>query len=246
MTPRDPVLISPDDLFQMLHSSLPEEVLILDIRVFAQYSKSRVRGALNLCAPTTLLKRPVYTVKKLSETFANKGYDRNKFESWRNAKAIVVYDLASWTLTQAASCVQVAQKFLNEKWQGSAYVLEGGFNAFSQRCPSDVDENCIDHEDENKAKTLSINPSGPSSLAGGCQMPTENTVKPFFNTIRQNMDLIGGVGQFPLRRPAALMNSQVENMPAWLRKVSEPKDEGKVSFEARLIPPKSRFIEVTD
>src|SRR5690348_15833485 len=46
-----------------------DKTLILDLRVYPQHAASRVRGALNLCIPTTLLKQPAFTVQKLADTF---------------------------------------------------------------------------------------------------------------------------------------------------------------------------------
>ena len=228
MSPYSPTLIPPEELVTILNSHQPGELLILDLRVFAQYAQSRITGALNLCIPTTLLKRPAYSVKKLAETFSNRQDDKAKFESWREVKSIIVYDTASWTLAQAGSCVQIINKFINEKWQGTAYVLKGGLNAFAKQYPGQLDNHSVSEGQDTDSRKLSIDPSSSGSLAGGCAMPTHDSVKPFFNTIRQNMDLIGGVGQFPLRRPGALTNRKIEKMPAWLRQASEPRDQGKV------------------
>ena len=84
-----PTFISPQDFVEMRKSHTSEELLLLDLRVFAQYSKSRIQGALNLCIPTTLLKRPSYNVQRLAETFQYKKDDRAKFKRWRETKVIV-------------------------------------------------------------------------------------------------------------------------------------------------------------
>ena len=78
-------------------------------------------------------------------------------------------------------------------------------------------------------KKLSLDtPSAP--LAGGCDMPTsQKGADPFFGTIRQNMDLIDGVGQMPLKRPASLADEdRAAKLPKWLRDASDPRNEGKV------------------
>lgn len=230
------ILAAPDEIHHILTASSPKDVLILDLRVFNQYSHSRIRGALNLCIPTTLLKRPSYGLEKLAESFRSRQNDRTKFESWPTAKAIVVYDVASWSLTQAASCMSIIQKFTNEKWQGAPYVIKGGFKSFADKHPQFVDERSADEMNYHEDQKLSINTPGLSSLAGGCSMPVDNALKPFFNNIRQNMDLIGGVGQIPIRRPKALTNAQIGKLPAWLRRASSPADEGKVCIWLALRP----------
>ena len=57
----------------------------------------------------------------------------------------------------------------------------------------------------------------------------QNGANPFFGTIRQNMDLIDGVGQIPLKRPASFMDEERSaKLPKWLRDASDSKDKGKV------------------
>ena len=84
-----PILISPQDFVGISKGYLPKDLLLLDLRVFAQYAKSRIQGALNLCIPTTLLKRPSYNVQRLAETFTSRKEDRGKFVQWREVKVIV-------------------------------------------------------------------------------------------------------------------------------------------------------------
>lgn len=56
---------------------------------------------------------------------------------------------------------------------------------------------------------------------------TQNAANPFFGNIRQNMDLIGGVGQMPVKQPATMTRSAEDELPSWLRTASNEKDNGK-------------------
>lgn len=225
---RGPQLIEPEDLVHLREDDTAK-VLLLDLRVLAQYSNSSITGALNLCIPTTLQKRQSYNVQRLADTFASRKDDLKEFLLWRQATSIVVYDAASWTLAQAASCVNILAKFTNEKWEGAALVLRGGFKAFSQAYPDHItsqSDSDRDHVDSN-ARKLSIHPPESGMIAGGCAMPaTKNAANPFFGTIRQNMDLIGGVGQIPLKLPGWLKGAQ--SLPHWLRLVAAPENHGKI------------------
>ena len=225
---RGPQLIEPEDLVHLREDDA-SKVLLLDLRVLAQYSKSNIKGALNLCIPTTLQKRQSYSVQRLADTFASRKDDLKEFLSWRQATSIVVYDAASWTLAQAASCVNILAKFTNEKWEGAALVLRGGFKAFSQAYPDHIvsgSDSSTDSVDGN-ARKLSIHRPDSGAIAGGCAMPaTKNAANPFFGTIRQNMDLIGGVGQIPLKVPDLLKGAR--SVPHWLRVVAAPDDRGKI------------------
>ena len=236
-----PSLVSPQELSDILELHPPEQVLLLDVRVFPQYSQSRICGALNLCIPTTLLKRPSFNVQKLADTF-NRENEKAKFSQWTNAKVIVVYDASSFLLKDATSSVNTLKKFANEGWRGSACIVRGGYLGFSRNFPDSIDRRPASEMESSQGRKLSIDPvSGPGApVAGGCMMPVEqSSANPFFGTIRQNMDLIGGVGQFPVKLPSYLKEwgSSKEPSPAggpgtffvppWLRKAASPSNRGK-------------------
>jgi len=48
-----------------LSGSASDKVLIIDIRSSASYSSARIRSSINVCAPSTLLKRPGITVDQV-------------------------------------------------------------------------------------------------------------------------------------------------------------------------------------
>lgn len=219
-------MVTPQDVSKILDQH-PEQSLVLDLRVAPQYAASRVRGALNLCIPTMLLKRPVLTATKLADTFASDA-DKTKFNKWRDCKYIVVYDATSSLAKEAITSFHVLKKFNTEGWKGYGYVIKGGFAAVQKLTPGLVEQG-------NKSN---MHPSGPSTsdnpadqikvpVAGGCAMPaTKNAANPFFNNIRQNQDLIDGVGQIPIKKPAGIQAVQTK-LPTWLRKAASTSNEGK-------------------
>jgi len=222
-----PTMISPQDLVEIVKGHLPQDVLLLDLRVFPQFSKSRIRDAINLCIPTTLLKRASFNVQKLSETFTKEN-EKAKFAQWTEAKFIIVYDASSMQLKDATSSVNSLKKFTNKKWNGATLIVRGGFNSFAKKFPGQVDERPADEMDGSSARNLSIDPPAAAPVAGGCMMPAAQTAaNPFFGTIRQNMDLIGGVGQMSMKLPSGLKEGSWTELPAWLRKVSNVDDKGK-------------------
>lgn len=222
-----PTMIAPQEFVDILKGHLPQDLLVLDLRVFPQYSKSRISGAINLCIPTTLLKRSSFNVQKLSETFTKEN-ERAKFAQWREAKFIIVYDANSMQLKDATSSVNTLKKFTNEEWRGAALVIRGGFGNFAKKFPDQVDDRLASEMDVSNTKKLSIDPPGAAPVAGGCMMPsTQTAANPFFGNIRQNMDLIGGVGQMPVKLPAGLKETAVAELPAWLRQAANEDDKGK-------------------
>ncbi|KAJ4376461.1 hypothetical protein N0V83_001745 [Neocucurbitaria cava] len=223
-----PTMATAQHILNILESAV-EEVLLLDLRVSTQYSKSHLAGALSLCIPTTLLKRPSFNVQKLAETFKDEE-SRERFERWRSSKHIIVYDTNSSQLKDAAICINTLKKFTNEGWSGGTYIIRGGFHEFSQRFPSWITQQNTPSPTTSGAGALQIDSGLPAvaPVIGGCPMPaTQSAANPFFGNIRQNMDLIGGVGQMAVKHPAGMTRSAEEELPQWLQKASEEKDNGK-------------------
>lgn len=222
-----PALIPPSQLRDLLVTLLPTEILLLDLRVYPQFSTSRIKDALNLCIPTTLLKRPSFNLKKLQETFASEA-EKTKFSQWLNTKCIVVYDAFSDEKKDAVSAINTLKKFTNEGWEGQSYIVRGGFQAFAKEFPKLVDTRS-GHDLQSSKISLSLG-TGPevAPVAGGCAMPaTKNAANPFFSNIRQNQDLIGGVGQMDVKVPDALSSEAEHILPSWLLQASAKDDRGK-------------------
>jgi tyrosine-protein phosphatase 2/3 len=97
----------------------PDDILLLDLRSSAFYNKLRIKGSVNLCLPTTLMKRPSFNVSKLSEALPNPK-EKDRLAMWKDASVIVVYD-ASDSVTAA----HTISKFKREGWTGKAYLLSG-------------------------------------------------------------------------------------------------------------------------
>jgi tyrosine-protein phosphatase 2/3 len=221
-------MASPTHVANLIRES--DDLLILDLRVYQHFVNSRIRGALNLCIPTTLLKRPSFTTAKLLDTFSSET-DKQKFQSWPNCKYIVVYDASSSLSKEAIIPFNVLKKFTAEGWKGSGFVIKGGIQAFAKVEPSLLDKGPIDTLGGSATSPLAIAPPAHDKLpvAGGCAMPvTKNAANPFFGNIRQNMDLLDGVGQMPVKKPANMSEQTKKAMPTWLKDAARSSDEGKM------------------
>ena len=215
------LLVTPQHVHNLLESKCGQ-VLLLDLRVSTQYAISCINGALSLCLPTTLLKRPSFNVEKLAETFKDAG-QRARFEQWQHSSYIVVYDASSTLLKDAHTCLNTIKKFRGEGYRGTPYILKGGFDEFARRFPSYIERGADASHEPGEA--------GPkiAPVVGGCPMPvTDKPANPFFGNIRQNMDLIGGVGQIALRHPSQATDAIEQDFPQWLRSAGEEKDQGKI------------------
>jgi hypothetical protein len=222
-----PTMVTAQHIINIMDSS-QEEILLLDLRVSTQYAKARISGALSLCIPTTLLKRASFNVQKLAETFKD-DEQREKFERWRSSKHIIVYDASSSQMKDAQTCINTLKKFTSEGWSGGTFIIRGGFHAFSQRFPAWITHQSFGSPTSGTA-ALNLGSDLPSvaPVIGGCPMPvTKNAANPFFGNIRQNMDLIGGVGQMPVKQPAGMTQSVEDDLPQWLQTASDEQDDGK-------------------
>ncbi|KAI1189515.1 hypothetical protein F5B17DRAFT_186146 [Nemania serpens] len=219
-----PSLLLPSELKALLQDTPESEILLLDVRVATLYSQSRIPGALNLCIPTTLLKRATFNLDKLQKTLQTEE-DQAKFGAWANAKYVVIYDNSSAEKRDAAAAMNMFKKFMNENFCGRSGLLKGGFQAFAAAYPS-----CIDHQPaaERGGTSVTSTQGGRPSFApviGGVALPaTAERSNPFFNNIRQNMDLADGVGQMDITVPRNL-DSAI--LPLWLREAIQKTDHGK-------------------
>ena len=224
-----PIMIGAVQLKDMIDRLPLSQFLLLDLRVFPQYSKARIQNALNLCIPTTLLKRPSFNLQKLQDTFTNES-EKARFLQWRSVKYIVVYDAFSGDKKDAVSAVNTLKKFTNEGWKGCGYILRGGFVGFSKNYSQYIDDRSSQDVQSSKI-SLSLGTSMPdvAPVAGGCVMPaTKNAANPFFSNIRQNQDLIGGVGQMDIKLPEDLLPTFQGFLPRWLSKAASKDDHGRL------------------
>jgi len=229
-----PSMMLPSQLKELIEHSPESEVLVLDVRVSPQYAQCRIKGALNLCIPTTLLKRATFNLQKLQQTFQG-DHTREKFANWRNTTHLVVYDASSPERRDAVSAVNMLKKFSDEGYTGSMNILRGGFNAFAAAYPD-----LVDHSSSRAPASLSLGanscsegaPLGLAPVIGGVMLPNSvNKSNPFFSNIRQNQDLVDGVGQLDIAIPAGL---DPEALPQWLKDVAAKEDHGKKASDKFL------------
>ncbi|KXT05495.1 hypothetical protein AC578_3678 [Pseudocercospora eumusae] len=221
----DRLMVPPQHVVNLINSK-GDNILLLDLRVQTQYAHSHIMTALNLCIPTTLLKRPSFNVQKLADTFKDES-QQARFENWRKSSHIIVYDGNSSLLKDATICMNTIKKFQGEKFAGKLFIIRGGFNEFAKNFSAYV-ESGVDASPEGAANGVDNDGPKVAPVIGGCPMPsTDKPANPFFGNIRQNMDLIGGVGQIPIKHPNKETKSAEEEYPSWLKSVAEERDQGK-------------------
>jgi Rhodanese-like domain len=100
------------------------DILLIDIRAFAAYAKSRLTDAINVCIPTVLLKRSSLSMSDISGSIVSKG-DRGRFGGWKEADGIVLYDADSLRVKDSHPLATLAGKFKEAGFEGTTYGLIG-------------------------------------------------------------------------------------------------------------------------
>ncbi|TGJ87098.1 hypothetical protein E0Z10_g1644 [Xylaria hypoxylon] len=218
-----PGLLLPSELKAMLQDIPESHYLLLDVRVATLYAKSRIRGALNLCMPTTLLKRATFNLDKLQNTLQTEE-DQAKFGSWADVKHLVIYDNVSSEKRDAAAAMNMFKKFMNEGFGGRSCLLKGGFQAFAAAYPTYIDSQSAAERGGTSVASQGGRLGFAPVIGGVALPPAANSANPFFSNIRQNMDLADGVGQMDISLPS---NLDSDILPPWLREATQKADHGK-------------------
>lgn len=206
-------------------TSVPEDKrMIIDIRSMQNFSQSRIKDALNICIPTTLLKRATFNIEKLQQTFQGRP-EADKFAQWDQAQWIIVYDSHTTDGREAITAQNMMKKFTAAGFQGQTGILRGGFNQFRGSFPDLVDsKSSAGRASKPSGLSLSGGCGGLAPVIGGVSLPAAGNHNAFFSNIRQNVDLADGVGQFEVARPEGV---DPQNLPQWLQSATSPTNQGK-------------------
>lgn len=120
--------ISPDNLYKLLPTEASPDnrsnMLLLDVQSFVQYSRSHIRTAVGVSVPSTILRRPTFTLEKLSEAIV-KDESKVKLKNWQSADTIVIYDQNSNEVQEASTMLYLFQKFQKQGFKGQLFYLYG-------------------------------------------------------------------------------------------------------------------------
>ncbi|KAK5997758.1 Tyrosine-protein phosphatase 1-like protein [Cladobotryum mycophilum] len=197
LEPGQPAMISGPQLKDLMEIVDEDRVLLLDIRSSQNFGLSRIQGALNICVPTTLLKRATCNIEKLKQFFQG-GSEFSKIAAWRDMEWIIVYDAQSSDKKDAVTAQNMIKKFTNEGYTGNTGILRGGFNAFQGSHPELVDYASLVEKSGDKPSCAALGGLFAPVIGGVVLPTTANAFNPFFSNIRQNMDLADGVGQLDI------------------------------------------------
>lgn len=146
-----------------------DQLTILDVRPFTEYVTRRVKGAINLCLPLTLLKRPNFTFQRCINSLPTN--ERNRFDLWLTEKAncgepyaIYVYDASPTSSTIFHICQKmVSLPLLTDKCQVKVFGISLLPNLELIEL-GDVDNLPAEVPDQLHLPPLKIEETGPQTL----------------------------------------------------------------------------------
>ncbi|KAI9319786.1 protein-tyrosine phosphatase-like protein [Dichotomocladium elegans] len=167
--------------------------LMVDVRSFVQYSHGRIRGAVNVSVPNTILKRPTFTLEKLYEAIVVEN-DRERLKKWPSMEHIVLYDQGSHMLLDNCASSYLGNKLSQAGFKGQICYLKGGYDAFH----ASFADQCEISKASDQGRPKMVAP-----FTAPMPQFENQAFNPFFSNIRQNMELAHGPirERFPIRLP---------------------------------------------
>ncbi|GAA6012229.1 hypothetical protein JCM10207_002770 [Rhodosporidiobolus poonsookiae] len=129
-------LYNPQTLFSTILPALPPAtesppdpppMIILDIRTHTAYLSERLATSINVCVPSTLLRRPAFGIDRVGEGLPPA--DQAIFSKWSSAGAIVVLDAESTSLAEGGGVASLLAKFDKAGFKGKLGWVKGGWYA---------------------------------------------------------------------------------------------------------------------
>ena len=185
-------------------------ILILDIRPHAAYSSARIPHAISLSVPSTLLKRPLFSLQRLAAMLPSNNA-RTRFLAWPSASRILVYDADSQVIGESSNINGLLRKFKLDGFQGELAWLQGGFQAvwrdrreiIDTRPPTPDPENEDDADVHDKSPQSSLLRTRRLPMAAFSLSSTTIHNSPNFNSTGTNSTKpLTAVSQHSLSNPA--------------------------------------------
>ncbi|CCD22472.1 tyrosine protein phosphatase PTP3 NDAI_0A03150 [Naumovozyma dairenensis CBS 421] len=174
--PKNCTLITAVEAGKIIESTtIQDELLILDLRPFTDYSKSCIRSAIHICLPSTLLRRKNFTLDKLIENLTPLEQNVLSEKCAKNNLKIILYDNVANQRDDSIStaCNGIIIKLSNyQEANNIKYnisILASGFRQFELLFPGLVSFNIlpIDHQASVKHAEMNLSLQMPNSKNTG-------------------------------------------------------------------------------
>ncbi|BGP26377.1 hypothetical protein Rt10032_c11g4664 [Rhodotorula toruloides] len=144
-------LYTPQTVFSLIHSARsatpdkPPPILVLDIRTHTAFVSERLAGSINVCVPSTLLRRPGFGIDRVADSLPPS--DQEVFERWNSCGVILVIDQESTALVQGGGPASLLAKFDKAGFEGKLGWVKGGWYAIRTQLrglPGDEQEKLVE------------------------------------------------------------------------------------------------------
>ncbi|KIR59658.1 protein-tyrosine-phosphatase [Cryptococcus bacillisporus CA1873] len=119
-----PQMIAPVDLAKLLPNST---TLVLDVRPPSSFQSSHIPSSHSLPIPSTLLRRPAFTLDKLTQMLSP--HSMQEVSKWQEKSDIVLVDADSGSVPDGGVLDGLAGKFGREGYSGRLWFVKGGHAA---------------------------------------------------------------------------------------------------------------------
>lgn len=222
-------------------------LLLIDIRPFSQYSEERVAGAINICIPSTLLKRSSFDLARFLDCMAPE--QRAHLADLAVYDHIVVYDANSTQLVAGSPLHHTLVKFVRAASAAKLAFVHGGFLAFARRHPDLIDRadlgSTTKPQNHVTAMRLKLDPmptsTGVLANGGGLSLPKESVregpLRAFASNIRAEMEVFRDTVDVRVPEMGATAD---DVLPDWLLEIYAQASDCKV------VAHKFQQLEVTE
>lgn len=133
LSPLTPVITSFEDyssdslaslINQKLSNPSQNLVLLLDLRSFSMFTANHIKTSLNICVPSTLLKRGSFSADKITDTLVCEA-DKDIFKDWPKYENIILYDNETASLSENSPLFHLCKKFKSPNCKAKIGYLKG-------------------------------------------------------------------------------------------------------------------------
>ena len=220
-----------------------DSTLVVDIRPYAQFCSSRLPNAISLIVPSILLKRSSTDWNRITAGITDPA-TLERFSRWRSAATILILDTDTTILAESNNLLAFLRRFRIAGYSGNLSWVKGGMTAIYEDACSIVQ---LEHDSTSVVTTTTTTTTTiPPPLLHGCLCPRDLPIQafqgtsttmlgqskstpsretssftaanPFYDNIRQNVELANGIGdKIPLLVPDHIFSRRDDLPSQWLR-----------------------------
>lgn len=129
--------------------SKADNMLVIDLRPHTAFvTQGRIKTSINICVPSTLLRRPAFGLNKIAETISSRrdqahfervlGVSQSPEVDEKEKKKVLIMDQETVLLSQESTVHSLMSKIEKSGYSGEIYWVRGGWNAVNTNVESDM------------------------------------------------------------------------------------------------------------